>query len=141
MKVTAAEVPHGAAKPSYAYRFDTAQRSIVFSGDTSRSNELIKLARDADILVHEVVNPAGVDAVVAATDPGNEPLKRHIIEAHTPMEEVGEVAAAARVKKLVLTHFVPTGMPAFDRPEVWIAGVKEHYSGEIIVGADLMEVK
>lgn len=141
IKVTAAEVPHGAAKPSYAFRFDTAQRSFVFSGDTSRSENLIKLAKGADVLVHEIVNVHGVDALVQATDPGNEARKRHIIEAHTPIEEVGQVAAEAGVKKLVLTHFVPTGLPAFDKSELWIEGVRKHYTGEVIVGEDLMEVR
>ncbi|MEO5721294.1 MAG: MBL fold metallo-hydrolase [Chthoniobacterales bacterium] len=141
IKVTAAEVPHGAAKPAYAFRFDTAERSIVFSGDTSRSESLIKLAKGADVLVHEVLNIEAVDAVVNATDPGNEALKRHIIEAHTSIEEVGQVAAAAGVKKLVLTHFVPSGIPAFDKPEVWKAGAQKRYKGEVIVGEDLMEVK
>ncbi|CAN5507191.1 MBL fold metallo-hydrolase [soil metagenome] len=141
VKVTAAEVPHGAAKPSYAYRFDTARRSIVFSGDTARSEELIKLAQGADVLVHEVLNLEAVDALVQAVDPGNASLKRHIVEAHTAIEQVGEVAAAAKVKKLVLTHFVPTGLPAFDRPELWTADVRKHYAGEVIVGEDLLEVK
>lgn len=138
--MSAAEVPPGAARPSYPYRFETARRSVVFSGDTSRSESLIKLARGADILVHETMNVEGVDAVVSAADPGNQPLKRHIIEAHTPMEEVGEVAARAQVKKLVLTHFIPTGMPAFDRPELWTAGVRKQRR-EVVVGEDLMEVK
>lgn len=141
IKVSATEVPHGAAKPAYAFRFETADRSIVFSGDTACSEKLIKLAKNADILVHEVLNLAAVDAVVNATDPGNEPLKRHIIEAHTPMEEVGHVAAAAGVKKLVLTHFVPSGIAAFDKPEVWKTGVGKFFKGEIIVGEDLMEVE
>ena len=141
IKVTAAEVPHGAAKPSYAFRFDTAQRSFVFSGDTSRSENLIKLAKGADVLVHEIVNIHGVDALVRATDPGNEARKRHIIEAHTPIEEVGKVATEAGVRKLVLTHFVPTGLPAFDKPELWIEGVRKYYAGEVIVGEDLLEVR
>ena len=141
IKVTVAEVPHGAAKPSYAFRFDTPDRSIVFSGDTSKSPSLMRLASGADILVHEVVNVDGVDAAVKATDPGNEALKRHIIEAHTPIEEVGQVAAEAGVKKLVLTHFVPTGQPAFDKPELWIQGVRKHYKGEVVVGEDLLEIR
>src|SRR5262249_55006114 len=139
--VTAAEVPHGAAKPAYAFRFDTPHRSIVFSGDTARSDALIKLATGADVLVHEVVNVDGVDAVVNATDPGNAALKRHIIEAHTPVEEVGEVAAKAGVRTIVLTHFVPTGLAQFDKPEVWTRGVRKHFKGEVIVGEDLLEVK
>lgn len=139
--VTAFEVPHGAAKPSYGFRFDTADRSIVFSGDTAKSDNLIKVAQGADVLVHEVVSVHGVDAIVNRIDPGNSALKRHIIEAHTPTEEVGEVAAAAGVKKLVLNHFVPTGLPAFDKPELWIKGVRKHYQGEVVVGKDLLEIK
>ncbi len=139
--VTAFEVPHGAAKPSYGFRFDTADRSIVFSGDTARSDNLIRAAKDADVLVHEVVSVHGVDAIVNRIDPGNKALARHIIEAHTPTEEVGQVAAEAGVKKLVLSHFVPSGLPAFDNPELWIEGVRKHYQGEIVVGEDLLEIK
>ena len=141
VKVTAAEVSHGAARPSYAFRFDAPGRSIVFSGDTSRSENLIRLTKGADVLVHEILNVDGVDAIVNTTDPGNESLKRHIIEAHTPAEEVGQVAAEAGVDQLVLTHFVPTGLAEFDDPELWIEGVRKHYAGEVIVGEDLMEVK
>jgi len=141
LKVTAAEVPHGAAKPAYAFRFDTADRSIVFSGDTSKSANLVKLATGADVLVHEVMNLDGVDAIVNASAPGSAELKRHIIEAHTPMDEVGQVATEARVKKLVLNHFVPTGLPAYDNPQLWLQGTRKSYKGEIVSGEDLMEIK
>src|SRR5947209_2613321 len=70
----------------------------------------------------------------------NEALKRHIIEAHTPIEEAGQVAHDAGVKKLVLTHFVPS-LPAFDKPEIWIRGARKFYDGEIIVGQDLLEIE
>jgi ribonuclease BN (tRNA processing enzyme) len=141
VRVTVAEVTHGGAKPAYAYRFDTADRSIVFSGDTSKNAKLVKLAADADVLVHEVLNPDAVDDIVAVIDPGNAALKRHILEAHTPMEDVGRVATEANVKKLVLTHFVPTGHSAYDQPEVWLKGVHKTYSGDVVVGEDLMEIK
>src|ERR1700722_17331590 len=138
VRVTVAEVTHRHAKPAYAYRFDTADRSIVFSGDTSKNANLVKLAADADVLVHEVMNPDAVDVMVAAIDPGNAALKHHILTSHTAMEDVGRVATEANVKKLVLTHFVPTGQSAFDVPEVWLKGVRKTYSGEIVVGEDLM---
>jgi ribonuclease BN (tRNA processing enzyme) len=140
VKVTVFEVPHGAAKPSYGFRFDTPHKSIVFSGDTSYSENLIEHAKGVDILVHEVVSIHGVDAIVERIEPGNEALKRHIIEAHTPIEEVGQVAAAAGVKTLVMSHFVPTGVPDFDKPELWMEGVRKHYPGEVIVGEDLLEI-
>ncbi len=138
--VTATEVTHGAAKPAFAFRFDTPHRSIVFSGDTSRSDNLIKLAKGADILVHEALNSDGVDALVDGFDPGNEALRRHIIEAHTPVEEVGEVASEAGVGRLVLTHFVPAGIPEIDRPELWAQKASKTYQGEVIVGGDLLEI-
>jgi ribonuclease BN (tRNA processing enzyme) len=140
VKVTAVEVPHGAAKPAYAYRFDLQDRSIVFSGDTSKSEKLIGLAKGADVLVHEVLIPEGVDAAVNITDAGNMALRRHIIEAHTPIEEVGEVAAAAGVKKLVLTHFVGA-TPPFDKPADWLREIRKHYQGEVVFGEDLMEIR
>ena len=134
------KVPHGAAEPSYAYRFDFSSKSIVFSGDTSRSEALAEFAKGADILVHEVLNRDGVDAIVRRTYPGNESFRKHIIESHTSMHEVGEIATKAGVGILVLNHFVPTGSAELDKPEVWIEGVSQTYRGSIIVGEDLQEI-
>ena len=124
--VTAAEVPHGAAAPSYAYRVDTADGSVVFSGDTTMSDALVELAAGADILVHEVVSIDGAAAIVERLDPGNEALLRHIVEAHTTPGDVGRVAARAGVERLVLTHFVPSRTLAWRRslnlePSIWAA--------------------
>ncbi|MGH7563783.1 MAG: MBL fold metallo-hydrolase [Gemmatimonadota bacterium] len=138
VKVTAFEVIHLGAR-AYGFRFDTPDRSIVFSGDTSRSENLIRHARGADVLVHEVVSVPAVDALVARTDPGNEALKHHIIYAHTPLTEVGKIATEAGVQTLVLTHFVPSDGPD-DTAELWREGAKQHFSGELIIGQDLMEI-
>ena len=134
------KVPHGAAEPSYAYRFDFSSKSIVFSGDTSRSEALAEFAKGADILVHEVLNRDGVDAIVRRTYPGNESFRKHILESQTSMHEVGEIASMAGVGILVLNHFVPTGSAELDKPEVWIEGVSQTYKGSIIVGEDLQEI-
>ena len=134
------KVPHGAAEPSYAYRFDCSLKSIVFSGDTSKSEALAQFAKGADILVHEVLNRDGVDAIVRRTYPGNESFRKHILESHTSMHEVGEIATMAGVGILVLNHFVPTGSTELDKPEVWIEGVSQTYKGSIIVGNDLQEI-
>ena len=134
------KVPHGAAEPSYAYRFDFSSKSIVFSGDTSRSEALAQFAKGADMLVHEVLNRDGVDAIVRRTYPGNESFRKHILESHTSMHEVGEIATKAGVGILVLNHFVPTGSTELDKPEVWIEGVSQTYKGSIVVGEDLQEI-
>src|SRR5437764_7067886 len=61
VKVSAARVRHPPITQSYAYRFDTAERSIVLSGDTAYSSELIELARGADVLVHEAMHLGGLE--------------------------------------------------------------------------------
>lgn len=141
IKVTAFEVPHGAAKPSFAFRFDiVGNKSIVFSGDTTKSHNLIKYANGVDILVHEVVSEEGAHAIGNKIDPGNAELIRHIIEAHTTAAEVGEVAKESNVGKLVLTHFVPTGLPEYDNATQWIKDVRTTWDGDVIVGEDLMVI-
>ena len=138
MRVTAALVDHPPIVPAFAYRFDTADRSIVISGDTARSEALITLARGADILVHEALYLPAVDRLVASV-PNASTLKKHIVESHTSAEDCGRVAQAAGVKTLVLSHFVPSDDPQIT-DEMWAAAARRHFKGEVIVGKDLLEV-
>ena len=138
VRVTAALVPHVPIEHAFAYRFDTADRSIVISGDTARSDALIKLAQGADVLVHEVLWVPAVDRL-AASIPNSTRLKQHIIDSHTSVEDVGRVAQAAGVKTLVLSHFVPAGDPAIT-DQMWLDAARTHFRGTVIVGKDLMEI-
>jgi ribonuclease BN (tRNA processing enzyme) len=138
VKVTAALVPHPPVTPAFAYRFDTPDRSIVISGDTAYSDNLIRLARDADVLVHEALWVPAVDRIVAKV-PNATTLRKHIIDSHTSAEDVGRVARAARVKMLVLSHLVPPDDPAVSE-EMWLGAVRKHFQGAVIVGRDLMEL-
>jgi ribonuclease BN (tRNA processing enzyme) len=137
VKVTAALVDHPPVVPSFAYRFDAADRSIVISGDTTRSDALVALARGADVLVHEVMYVPGIDRLLERL-PDAVRLREHLLASHTTTEDVGRVAAAAGVGKLVLTHFVPSDGGV--TPETWTEGVRKHFSGEIVVGRDFMEI-
>ena len=136
VRVTAALVDHPPIRPAFAYRFDTPSRSIVISGDTAPSKSLIALATGADVLVHEVLYVPAVERVA-----GNERqaarLREHLLASHTPSTEVGRVAAAAGVKTLVLSHFVPGDDPSIT-DEMWAAGARAHFKGRIVVGRDLM---
>ena len=138
VRVTAAIVPHPPLPLAFAYRFDTPDRSIVISGDTAESPELVKLARGADVLVHEVMLAERVREALASL-PNGQALAKSVIGHHTTAEQVGRVAAAAGVKTLVLSHFVPAADP--DIPdEQWLEPVRRHFSGRVIVGQDLMEI-
>ena len=138
VRVTAALVDHPPIEKAFAYRFDTADRSIVISGDTAMSKNLIALALGADVLVHEVLWRPAVDRLVAKV-PNATTLKEHIIASHTSAEDCGRVAAMAGVKTLVLSHLVPADDPGIT-DQMWIDAARKHFKGAIVVGKDLMEI-
>ena len=106
VKITSAVVHHPPIAPAFAFRFDGPDRSIVFSGDTSKSDALIALAKDADVLVHEVEDMNAVEKLIRSMPGRNvEAGLKHHYETHTSPEDVGKIATAANVKKLVLSHF------------------------------------
>jgi ribonuclease BN (tRNA processing enzyme) len=138
LTVTSALVDHPPVVPAFAYRFDAPDRSIVVSGDTKPSDNLVKLARGADVLVHSVFYPAAVDRLVAGV-PNATRLKESIVAHQTSAEEAGRVAQAAGVKALVLSHFVPPDDPEVTE-QMWIDAARVHFRGSVIVGKDLLEV-
>jgi len=129
---------------SFSYRFNTATRSIVFSGDTTYSENLIELARGADLFVCEVLgtaanaNAPARAAAPAAANNGGESIARHVRETHSTPEEVGKMAAAAKVKTVVLSHQVGAG--ANGNTDPLTADLKKVFNGEVIVGADQMRL-
>ncbi len=138
VKVTATLVHHPPVVPAFAYRFDARDRSIVISGDTAPSPNLVKLAAGADVLVHSVMYPPAIDRLVARV-PNAAALRTSILAHQTSAEDAGRVAQQAGVKTLVLSHFVPP-----DDPEVtdtmWLDAARRQFRGTIIVGRDLLEV-
>jgi ribonuclease BN (tRNA processing enzyme) len=138
VRVRAALVDHPPVVPAFGYRFDAADRSIVISGDTRPSDNLIELARGADVLVHDALHPAGVDRLVAGVANASS-LKQSILSHHTSAEDAGRVAKAAGVKTLVLSHLVPPDDPTIT-DQMWIDAARTHFDGKIIVGKDLLEI-
>jgi ribonuclease BN (tRNA processing enzyme) len=136
--VTAALVDHPPVVPAFGYRFDAADRSIVISGDTTPSDNLIALAKGADLLVHSVLYVPAVDRLVARV-PNASALKASIIAHQTSAEDAGRVAQAAGVKTLVLSHLVPADDPTVT-DQMWIDAARTHFGGTVIVGRDLLEI-
>ena len=136
--VEAALVHHPPVVPAFAYKVTTPDRVIVFSGDTTYSENLITFARGADLLVHEVLLTSALDRLLKLV-PNASRLREHILAAHTDAEDVGRVASAAGVKRLALTHFVPSYDPTLT-DEDWAEPVRRHYAGDIVVGHDLLQV-
>ena len=135
LTVSATKVRHPPLTHAYAYRFDTPGRSLVISGDTTYAPELAELARGADLLVHEVLSLDGLDRLLGR-NPNAPTLRKHLIDSHATPEQVGQVAAEAGVKAVVLYHLVPGDDPAIT-DEMWTAGVRKFFSGPVSIGRQM----
>jgi hypothetical protein len=149
VSVQATLVDHRQVYPAFAYRFDTPDGSVVFSGDTGpnttdnrdrpegdpalASGNLQALADGADILVHEVIDTAWVN--VKFPNANMAALKVHMLNAHTQIERVGQVAAYCNVKTLVINHIIP-GMA----PLSHLQQAQRNFPGNLIISADLMRI-
>ena len=138
VRVRATLVDHPPVVPAFGYRFDAEDRSIVISGDTRPSDNLIELAEGADILVHDAFYAPAIDRLVAGV-PNAPDLKRSILSHHTTAEDAGRVAHAAGVKTLVLSHLVPPEDPEVTE-QMWIDAASANFRGRVVVGKDLLEL-
>ena len=131
VRVTAIRVPHGSWKNAFAYRVDTPDRSILISGDTAPSKALTAAAKDIDVLVHEVYLSTNLKP---EDRPGGELWAQYMREFHTSERELGEIAAKANCKTLLLTHIIRFG----GTDEQLVSGIRAGgYVGRIVVGKDL----
>jgi ribonuclease BN (tRNA processing enzyme) len=154
VKVTAAENTHFQFDPdgpvygkyrSYAYRFETSTRIVVFTGDTGPSDAVTELARGADLLVTEVGDPeavielskqSGVWQKKTAEEQAG--MLRHLNQEHLSPEAIGKMATAAGAKRVVMTHLVGTVNPDDDYLR-YVDRAKKFYSGPIVIAKDLMQ--
>ena len=109
--VTAFEVVHDPVEPALGYRFDYKGRSLVISGDTSYSKNLIESSRDADVLFHEAQANHMINIIrdfnLQRGADLNAKLMEDIITYHTTPVEAAEIANLANVKHLIFYHLTP----------------------------------
>ena len=138
VKVTAFLVDHGPVAPAFGYRVDYGGHSVVLSGDTKPSDNLVKYARGADVLIHEVGRSKDDPAL---SGPPDEPLPggntrrqaRTIAEHHTDAAEAIGVFQRANPKLVVFSHANPS-------PAETLATVRRGYPGRVEFGSDLMTI-
>ena len=129
VKITPFLVDHGPVKPAFGYRIDYAGRSVVFSGDTRYSENLIAHAKGCDVLVHEVV---AVDVERRASVMRDPAVTQRIIDHHTTPEDAGRVFAAVKPKLAVYSHIVPSPTTTKDLE----GPTRKTYAGPLLVGED-----
>ncbi len=128
---------------SFAYRFNTADRSIVFSGDTAYSANLVELARGCDYFVCEAMTLASRQQFAGnagAAAANTESIGRHVLETHSSTEDVGRMATEAKVKTVVLYHLLPGGNRGNTTDDTYISEVRKTFDGPVIVGRDQLRI-
>lgn len=137
VEISALKNIHPPIENSYAFKFKLGETIVVFSGDTLYCPALATFAAGADYLIHEVMYPAAVDEM-AKRRPNATKLIASIKSHHTSAEDVGRIAQTANVKSLILNHFVPPDDKSLT-DQVWLDAVKNTFSGNIIIGKDLLQ--
>jgi ribonuclease Z len=139
IQVTAFRVDHSPIEPAVGYRFDYGGRSLVLSGDTVQSENVVKFATGADLLVHEGLASSIVAAVTRGLDRAGRPnlvkVTTDILDYHTTPVQAAEVARDAGAGHLLYYHIVP---PLLFGPmeTLFLEGVDEVYEGPVTVGRD-----
>lgn len=131
--VTAFPVPHGQWWPNaFGYRFDTPDRSIVISGDTSPGPDLEANCKPCDVMIHEVYSPSYTVAVM----PDWNTYRSHY---HTSTAEMGQIASRTKPGLLIIYHVSGRGPGPGGRPvdEQLLQEVHKNYTGKVVVGHDL----
>ena len=131
ISVNKIDVDHYPVEPAFGYEIKLDTTKVIYSGDTRYCKNLERAAHNADYLIHEVL----VDLPFNKTRMTEETVT-NVTDYHTSPKEVGVLAENAKVKKLILNHFVP---PVFNEEKL-DREIKEHYSGEIVIGKDLLEI-
>jgi ribonuclease Z len=131
LKVTAFTVDHSPVKPAFGYRVDYAGHTVVLSGDTRYSENLIRFSQGTDVLIHEVIDP---EAYLTGDHLFSAELKQKVIAHHTTPEQAGTIFSQVKPKLGVFSHIVP-----FDASEL-VAHTRKTYSGPLEVGEDLMTI-
>ncbi len=136
VKVTAFDVDHGLVKPALGYRIDYGGRSVVISGDTRFSENLIRFATGTDVVVHEVA--AAKEELLSKSE-----RVRRVMGHHTTPEEAGTVFARVKPKLAVYTHIGLFTIAPISAPTIedLIALTRKTYAGPLEVGEDLLTIK
>ncbi|MCP8687577.1 MBL fold metallo-hydrolase [Marinobacterium sedimentorum] len=126
VRIEAFSVLHGSIEPAFGYKITTPDKVVVISGDTAYSENLAEIAKGADVLVHEVINEAGLSKLP-------EFWQRYHGSSHTKTSELAKLASVAQPGVLVLTHILHYGAPI----ESTLTEVQQGYDGKVVLANDL----
>jgi ribonuclease BN (tRNA processing enzyme) len=131
--VSAVLVEHPPVAPAFGFRFDTAEGSVTFSGDTACTPNMVRLAQDTDLLLHEAIDVDFIERSYGGRDDETSRASRdHHYKSHTTDAEAAQVATEAGARQLALHHLVPGTAAA----SVWRRAA-DHFAGTFHLPDDL----
>lgn len=137
--VTAFPTKHGDWDETFGYRFDTADRSIVISGDTIPTQATIDACRGCDVLVHEALTEKFLNNPMRPNAQGYD-IRAYSAKYHTTTTQLVELANKAKPGLLILYHnsitLRPRKRPFASTPDDLLQEMKG-YRGRVVVGHDL----
>lgn len=137
--VSAIRTEHPPLVDCFALSFRTDKTHVVFSGDTAPITALEDFARGADLLIHEAMLEAALPALMARVGNASEKLMTHFLQSHTFAHDAAKTATNAGVKRLALSHLLPSDDPDFG-PKDWQDAVAGHWDGPLFVGYDGIKI-
>lgn len=137
--VSAIRTEHPPLTDCFALSFKTADTHVVCSGDTAPIAALEHFAKGADLLVHEAMLESALPALMERIGNGSDKLMAHWLRSHTFAHDAAKTATRAGVKRLALSHLIPSDDPSYSETD-WQNAVDEHWEGELIVGKDGLKI-
>ncbi|WP_235871828.1 MBL fold metallo-hydrolase [Pelagimonas phthalicica] len=135
LTISAIRNAHPPLIDSFAFSFRTETKHVVFSGDTAPIKALEDFARGADLLIHEAMLESALPSLMERVGNGSDKLMQHWLRSHTFAHDAAITATNAGVKRLALSHLIPSDDPTYG-PKDWQDACADHYTGELVVGHD-----
>jgi ribonuclease Z len=139
VEIVAFAVDHAPVSPAIGYRFDYGGRSLIISGDTSRSAELERMSRGVDLLAHEALSPRlmGIvnDTARTAGQINLADIAHDVLNYHASPVEAAATATAAGARHLLFYHVVPP-LPLPGLGAAFLEGVSDAYRGPVTLSRD-----
>ncbi|MEP2532652.1 MBL fold metallo-hydrolase [Shimia sp.] len=137
--ISALRTEHPPLIDCFAYSFKTDKTHVVFSGDTAPITALEDFAREADLLIHEAMLETALPALMARVGNGSDKLMAHWLRSHSFAHDAAKVAKNADVKRLALSHLIPSDDPTYGVQD-WQSAVAPEWDGPLTVGHDGIKI-
>ena len=130
-KITAFRVDHSPIDPSYAFKVEYKDRSMVISGDTVALDVMVEYSKGVDVLLHDALAKPLIQTMEKVADESDNKVLSKVLfdiqDYHATTVEVAEIAKKANVNLLVYYHLIPAPRN-YVSEQMFLRGVDDIFS-------------